>query len=627
MKPFTHHALALAAITALHVSAHAVETTVAEGTVAKATATATLGTMIRTSSPDPQDYALIPSSTVPGAATGGLVGQTGGSDLNFERGKPVSTALKMVSDLEVRAAQWGAFARVSAWTDFTLGHASARYGNFADGYAADSPLSDRYFATDAKFDGAELRDLWVSGHATPSAESQLDVRVGRQVLSWGTALMVTGGVNSAINPSDLAAQFRPGALPVESKVPLGMIDVKFALGQAASVEAFVPWESGRTVLPGCGTFFDVASLLAHNCNLSGALSAPIPGTPVSTLGSLTEHSLLQNQYYVHRAPDEVASPGGQYGLALRANVAPLSTDVAAYAMQMNQSAPLFGVQIEDVNGGTLPAGLGGGLARLSNPDGLKYYAAYARGVRLLGLSTDTKIDPTWHLLAEAARRPNQPLGINANDLLSATLLRAPTSLLQQTHDILAVPAGGHFDAWDRYGVTTASLGTTKAFLKTLGTDRIVLALEAGGSHVSDLPDPSVMRYGRPLAYGSAPYLLNGTLTPCSEAAPGLSGVAGKTCTTDGFVSSTAWGLRGRVAATWRGILGAALTPSLAVAQDMHGWSYDGSFSQGRRTIRAGLRAEWAGGWFADAAYTAFSGGRYNLLSDRDNLALVGGVSF
>jgi len=46
------------------------------------------GTLIRSDDPNPENYALIPSSTVPGATTGRLMGQTGGSDLNYSKGKP-----------------------------------------------------------------------------------------------------------------------------------------------------------------------------------------------------------------------------------------------------------------------------------------------------------------------------------------------------------------------------------------------------------------------------------------------------------------------------------------------------------------------------------------------------------
>jgi len=104
-------------------------------------------------------------------------------------------------------------------------------------------------------------------------------------------------------------------------------------------------------------------------------------------------------------------------------------------------------------------------------------------------------------------------------------------------------------------------------------------------------------------------------------------VPGKTCTSDGFVSANAWGLRGRVAATYASaMLGAQLTPSLLLAKDVDGYSYDGTFSEGRVTARLGLRADWGPRYFAEVAYSHFGGGKYNLLSDRSNLSLVLGLN-
>jgi hypothetical protein len=201
-------------------------------------------------------------------------------------------------------------------------------------------------------------------------------------------------------------------------------------------------------------------------------------------------------------------------------------------------------------------------------------------------------------------------------------------LLQQQKNILAIPAGGSFDGFDRFGVTTLNLGGNKVWPKAMGAERIVLSGELGWSHVAGLPDPQVMRYGRPLSYGTAPWLVNGALSPCSEAAPGLSGVTGKTCTTDGFITSDAWGVRVRAAATYANALaGATLTPSLLVAKDLDGYSYDGTFSKGRSAVRLGLRADWGKAYFADVQYTHLSGGKYNLLADRSNLMVAVGAAF
>ena len=622
----TRHAFALSIISAA-LPALAADFKPAEGVDAKLGASVTFGTTVRTDAPDPAAYALIPSTVVPGTAPGQLVGQTGGSDLNFARHRPVSTVLKALVEGDIHSQHLGIFARASAWTDFTLRSRSVPYGNYPNGFTPNSKLSDEGMNRGAKFDGIDLRDAYVYGD-TELAGKRLDARLGRQVLAWGTSQFFFGGINSAINPQDYAAQVRPGALPAESKVPVGMLDLRATLNEQWSAEGFVAFESRQNEFPACGTFFDVASLVPHGCKFTGALPAPIPNTPISTIASLTEQSILQSGYYLHRNDDVRAKKGGQFGVALRFKAASIATDFAAYAMNTHSAQPYFRLTVENVNGAPLPAGLVGGLQRLTDPNGLRYSTVFAENIRLYGMSFDTKLGLTANVYGELAHRPNQPLSMNSNDLLNGFLLRAPTSLLQLQKNILAIPAGGSFDGFDRFGVTTLNLGGNKVWPKAMGAERVVLSGELGWSHVAGLPDPQVMRYGRPLSYGTAPWLVNGTLSPCSEAAPGLSGVTGKTCTTDGFITPDAWGVRVRAAASYaNAIAGATLTPSILVAKDVHGYSYDGTFSKGRTVVRAGLRADWGKAYFVDVQYTRFAGGKYNLLVDRSNLMIAAGATF
>lgn len=621
------YAVALSLIAAT-LPASAVAFKPADGVDLSLVGTVTFATMIRTGNPDPTVLSRIPSTVVPGTPPGNLVGQTGGPDLNFEEGKPVSTVLKAMLDFDAHTRNLGLFARVDAWHDFTLGHADAPYGNYPNGYTPGVPLSDRGFAREARFEGAEFRDAYVYGSLEPSASTRVEARLGRQVLGWGFAQFTAGGVSSGINPVDFASQLRPGSLAPEGRLPVAMLDLKLSLDKQWNVEAFVPFESRQNVLPGCGTFFDLASLVPHGCLVAGALSAPIPNTPISTVGSLTEHSLLSNGYYVHRLDDVNARRAGQFGLAGRYTVASIGTEFSAYAMNTSSSAPYFRMTVEDVNGATLPPGLGGGLARLTSPTGLRYATVFPEHVHLFGLGFDTRFDPSARAYGEVAWRPNQPLSMNPNDILTGFLLRAPTSLLQLHSNILAVPAGATWDAYDRYGVLNSVVGGSKAATGILGADRVVIAGEVGDSRIPALPDAMVMRYGRGLAYGTAPYMLNGALTPCSEAVPGFSGVPGKTCTGHGFITKDAWGLRGRLAATYNNaLLGAALTPSLLVGLDMGGYSYDGTYSQGRTTIRAGLRADWGTSWYVDAQLTQYGGGSYNLMADRGNVMVAAGARF
>ncbi len=591
--------------------------------------TATAGTIIRTSEPSPSTYALIPSTAVADVAPGQLVGQTGGSDLNFEKGDPVSTVIKAMTDIDVHGKTLGFFIRIDAWKDLTLGHSDVRYGNAPNGFTPNTPLSDRGFAPDAKFSNIRARDVYFYKRFGGDGPTHTDIRVGRQVLNWGVSQFFTGGLGSVTNPYDTAAQFRPGALPQESRVPVGMLSLSTTLNERWGFDAYVPFEFRPGNIPGCGTFFDVASVTPQGCNVVGPFGSPIPGSPLSTPTSLTEHSLLESGYYLHRNDQDKPDGRDQYGVAIRYTNPLWNTDFRAYAAKTDSTLPnIYSITIENVNGATLPAGIAGALQRLSDPSGMKYGLVYPEGIQVYGISFEKKLSQTSKIFSEASYRKNQPIGYSPIDLLLAGLLRSPTSLLQVQKDILSVPAGETFEGFDRYPVITANAGGNKTFRNLLGADHVALGAELGLSHINGLPDPSVFRYGRGLAYGGAPYLVDGALTACTETMPGVNGVPGKTCTYDGYITSTAWGVRGKAAMTYDNVIfGADLTLALTLAKDVRGYSYDATFSQGRMTSRISMRADWSKKYFFEAAFTDYSGGNYNLLADRSNLALVAGATF
>jgi len=73
---------------------------------------------------------------VGGATPGGLVGQTGGSDLNFKKNQAVSTLLKTMLDFDIHNRNVGSFARVDGWDDRVLGRRGTPYGNYPSRFTA-----------------------------------------------------------------------------------------------------------------------------------------------------------------------------------------------------------------------------------------------------------------------------------------------------------------------------------------------------------------------------------------------------------------------------------------------------------------------------------------------------------
>jgi len=81
---------------------------------------------------------------------------SGGPDLNFPKDKPYSTPLKGFADIDVKARNFGAFARVKAWYDYELEDHTHPYGNYPNRFAQNERLSDDGFASEARFKNAML---------------------------------------------------------------------------------------------------------------------------------------------------------------------------------------------------------------------------------------------------------------------------------------------------------------------------------------------------------------------------------------------------------------------------------------------------------------------------------------
>jgi Protein of unknown function (DUF1302) len=183
--------------------------------------TLTAGITYRTEAPDPAVLGSVSSARL-GLAPGQLVGNAGGNDLNFRRGQAVSTVLKGLVDLDLKHRQSGVFARLKIWHDYALENQDRAYGNAANGFQTNVPLSDRGFEPDARFSNAQFADVYGFTRFDLGTNMHVDARLGRQSLDWGVARTITGGI-SDINPVDLPARFRPGALPQEGQRPVGML--------------------------------------------------------------------------------------------------------------------------------------------------------------------------------------------------------------------------------------------------------------------------------------------------------------------------------------------------------------------------------------------------------------------
>ena len=555
------------------VCVHAAEFRLGEATVAVGGAL-TLGTAVRT---EARDAALLPNANssligVAGTAPAGRNQDDG--NLNFAKGDAVSTVFKGHVDVEARQQNFGLFTRVKVWHDFVLADEGMPWGHSPNGYAAGQPLSEAGFPRRARFSGIVVEDAYVHGDFD-AAGTPLHLKLGRQTLPWGKGFATGGGV-ADLNPVDMPALRRPGALAEETPVAFPALYARLDLSPRTAAEFFGQFGFAPNALVPCGTFYSTADFAAPGCDRIW-----IVGTnDRSTVGSIT------------RAADPAVADSGQYGMSFKYRAEPLATTFGATAAQYHSRMP-FGSMIK------------------SAPS--QYVFEHPERVRLFALDFQTRLRNTT-LQGALTYRPNQPVQINGLDLLTAFAAASPTALLRA--DYLATPAGATYRGYDRLKTTQLQLAANTRLERTLGAAALVLGGEIAVKRVEDLPDVNRRRYGRSDVFGAGP--LPGTACAGSSV----------TCSSDGFVTSSSWGYRLRAELSYPGAIeNVELKPSLAFGHDVRGWSADGVFSEGRKSTTLSLRGEVGKRYFADLAWQRSWGGVYDNARDRDVASLAFGVRF
>lgn len=91
------------------------------------------------------------------------------------------------------------------------------------------------------------------------AEQSGGVRLGRQVIAWGEALLYQG-VNTMQNPIDGGVALSPGVEAKEIFLPTNAIDLKWSFSNSISAEAYYKLEWEETTQPGVGSFLSTSDI-------------------------------------------------------------------------------------------------------------------------------------------------------------------------------------------------------------------------------------------------------------------------------------------------------------------------------------------------------------------------------
>lgn len=247
-------------------------------------------------------------------------------DLNYATGL-FSRALKASTELSVNYRNVGAFVRASALYDFDVMGSPTRRTELP---SAAKPYVGRY---------GRLLDAFVfSKFKLGSMPAEL--RLGRQVVSWGESTFIQNGTN-VINHFDVSALRVPGSELKEAFLPQNMVNFSLQFSDRWSAQAVYLLHWSPTVPEPDGSYFspnDFATPGGSKVVLGfGAFSDQ--GVDFRPLGG----SLITDFQNVKRSPDRSAKNSGQGGLSIKYYAPDFNngTEFGLYVMNYHSRLPLL----------------------------------------------------------------------------------------------------------------------------------------------------------------------------------------------------------------------------------------------------------------------------------------------
>lgn len=641
--------LALAAALASGTAAHAVEADVPGGQI-RIDTTIQFGAQFRVEERDDDLVAI---------GNGGNSPSNNGDegDLNYDEGL-VSALARITPEIEYRGEWFDAFVRFTAFYDFY--NADGDNTEFKD-------LSDRAIRQVGK--DVRLLDAFVQ-KTFDVGGTDVSVRAGNQVLSWGESTFIPNGINT-INPIDVATLLTPGSELKEALLPIPAVDVRVGLTSNLSVEGFYQFLWEETEIPPAGTYFSTNDFITGgntaylspgdlsedgldyenltSVQIGGGITDPVTGRVVGATHSFG--------YAIPRSRTDDGEPddGGQWGLALRYFAEELNqTEFGLYYINYHSRLPVISGQT-----GSTAFALGG-----QNYAGTaSYIIEYPEDIQLFGASFNTKVGGIA-LQGEVSYRLDQPIQLDDYELLQASLYPAivaacaggagsaaacsaqeylevgtiaggaidvPGDGTALIDDLGNVGFGSKVDGYREFDVLQAQFTATNNFGRVSFLDQLVGVLEVGVTHVIDFADSDLVFEGpntdqaqqadssQLVVFGPFGGTDSGTIVGFEDH--------------DSLPDETSMGYRLRLAGEIQNALGPiTLLPSFAFSHDPWGTTPLplGNFIEDRASINLTLNARYLENYEIGIGYTNFfaiGDDEYNALRDRDFVSVTGKVQF
>ncbi|MEH6345231.1 MAG: DUF1302 domain-containing protein [Bermanella sp.] len=541
------------------------------------------------------------------------------SDRNYSNGEAFSQIFKGSHSLSLNYENYGAFFRGKYWYDSALENNNVNHGSASTATLGGDNgntvihhggrLDDANFNNLSKFSGAAMLDAFVYG-AFDIIDMPLDIRLGRQVLSWGESTFIRGGIN-AINAIDVNAFTRAGAELKEGLLPTNMLFAGLGLSDSLSMEAFYLLDYQETVMPGCGTYFSPNDTIAQGCDL--------------TTVKIYDTHLVRNADGIRRPASD-----GQFGFALRYIVEDWNdTELSLYWKTQHASTPnqsgtksnLSAAALNAVGEGAMQQALaanpgltqeqlgfvylqGYGVAALSDAT---FFTEYVEDQELVGLSFSSTVGDVA-LSGEVSHHLDVPLQINSAQFILllaksdaiATSEGFGSTILSDEFDL--VQSGGDLTGYRLFDTSQAQITAIKFIDGALGADQITLVGELAYTRVHGLAEGS-----NEIKYGGT-----GTGDAGSFDTPESSGINLQILAD---YSSLFWGVN--------------LQPKISFSEGIEGNApvVTTGFIEGEQSLSMAVDANYLSLYKATISYTQFWGGEFSRKGDRDYMTASVGVQF
>ncbi len=275
------------------------------------------------------------------------------SNLAWKKGSTFSEVIKATIDLELNYKDYGAFFRGRAFYDHRIVNGDGRtfypafYPTDANGQATEPNQSDGR--------SADILDAFIWGNWW-LGEMPLNIRAGKQVVSWGEGLFFANGINT-INPVDVNALLTPGSELKEALLPVGLVYGSLGLTENLSVEAFFQYEWDNTEIPYCGNYFSTSDTVSSSCQAGFFAGGTDPGSLLSNIPGVTA-----DQVNLPKSQDIEPDDDNQYGIAFRYYIDAIETEVGLYHVRYDSRTPTVGITLPSFDA----AAIAGATANIAN---------------------------------------------------------------------------------------------------------------------------------------------------------------------------------------------------------------------------------------------------------------------